>query len=73
MFRKGDILVKWKISQLYPIPKNEDWNYNLANVRPIVLLETFRKIVVRIVNQRLDKILVDYKVLEGLNYAGLTG
>ena len=70
---KGDIPVKWKIGQLYPIPKGEDWNYNLSNVRPIVLLEAFRKTVVRIVNQRLDIILVKHKVLEGPNYAGLSG
>jgi len=43
------------------------------NVRPIVLLEAFRKTVVRVIKQRLDLILVKYKVLEGPNYAGLSG
>ena len=38
---KGDIPVKQKVEQLYLISKSEDWNYNLANVRPIVLLEVF--------------------------------
>ena len=70
---KRDIPVKWKIGQLYPILKSEDWNYNLMNVRPIVLLEAFHKMVVRVITQRLDLILVKHKVLEGPNYAGLSG
>ena len=70
---KGDIPVKWKLGQLYPIPKNEDWNYNLSNVRPIVLLEAFRKTVVRIITQRLDNIFVKHNILEGPNYSGLSG
>ena len=44
--KEGDIPTKWKVGQLYPILKRENWNYNLANVRPIVLLEAFRKVVV---------------------------
>ena len=44
--KEEDILIKQKISQLYSIPKRENWNYNLANVRPIILLEVFRKVVV---------------------------
>ena len=69
----GDIPLKWKLGQLYPIPKNEEWNHDLSNVRPIVLLEAFRKTVVRIVSKRLDQIFVTHKVLEGPNYAGLSG
>ena len=42
-------------------------------MRPIVLLEAFRKTVVRIVSKRLDQIFVTYKVLEGPNYTGLSG
>ena len=42
-------------------------------MRPIVLLEAFRKTVVRIVSKRLDQIFVTHKVLEGPNYAGLSG
>ena len=44
--KEGNIPTKWKVGQLYPIPKEENWNYNLANIRPIVLLEAFRKVVV---------------------------
>jgi ribonuclease HI len=70
---EGDIPIKWKVGQLYPIPKNDDWNYNLSNIRPIILLEAFRKTVVRVVNKRLGQILVEHNVLEGPNYAGLPG
>ena len=62
-----------KNRQLYLIPKNDDWNYNLSNVRPIILLEAFRKIVVRVVNKRLSQILVEHNILEGPNYADLPG
>ena len=71
--KEGEILVKWKLSQLYPISKSEDWNYNLSNVRPIILLEAFQKVVVRVVVRRLDKILVKFNILKGPNYAGLSG
>ena len=70
---EGDIPIKWKVGQLYLIPKNDDWNYNLSNIRPIILLETFRKIVVRVINKRLSQILVEHNILEGPNYAGLPG
>jgi exonuclease III/ribonuclease HI len=71
--QEGEIPVKWKLSKLYPIPKGENWNYNLANVRPIILLETFRKAVVRIITHRLDKIIVKHNILQGPNFAGLSG
>ena len=64
---------KWKLGMLYPIPKREDWCYNLNNVRPILLLETFRKTVVRILNTRLSRVLKDKGILKGRNFAGLPG
>ena len=56
---------------MYTIPKNEDWNYNLSNMRPIVLLEAFRKTVVRIIIYRLDHIFVKHNILKSSNYTGL--
>ena len=38
----------------------------------IVLIETFCKTVVRVVIQRLDKIIVEYNILERPNFAGLS-
>ena len=43
------------------------------NIRLIILLEAFRKTVVRVINKRLSQILVKHNVLEGPNYAGLLG
>ena len=45
----------------------------MSNVRPIVLLEAFRKVVVRVVAKRLDKVLTKFDILKGPNFAGLTG
>ena len=70
---EGKIPVKWKLSQLYLIPKGEDWNFDLSNVHLIVLIETFYKTVVRVLTQRLDKIMVEHNILEGPNYADLSG
>src|SRR5437868_11757887 len=39
----------------------------------IVLIETFCKTVVRVIIQRLNKIIVKYNILEGPNYVGLSG
>ncbi|CAG8809259.1 19617_t:CDS:1, partial [Gigaspora rosea] len=41
----GKIPQKWKVGLLYPIPKKENWNFNLNNVRLIILLETIRKVL----------------------------
>ena len=69
----GKVPSKWKISQIYPIPKDADWRYNLNNVRPIALLETFRKCVTKIVTKRLAKVLAERNILKGPNFAGLPG
>jgi hypothetical protein len=38
-----------------------------------MLIETFRKSLVRIVQKRLSKVLKEKKVLKGFNFAGLEG
>lgn len=69
----GQMPDEWKKELLYPIPKNENWEYNLAKTRPIVLLETFRKNVVRIVQRRVSKVILAHNILKGPNFAGLPG
>ena len=37
----GEIPAKWKVAQVYPIPKDVEWGYSLNNIRPIALIEMF--------------------------------
>ena len=41
-------------------------------MQPIMLLETFRKLVVRIIQKRLCKIIVQKKILKGTNFTRLS-
>src|ERR1043165_2815158 len=73
VLKKGEIPKKWKIAQVYPIPKDVDWGYSLNNIRPIALIETFRKIVTKVVTKRLAKVFTERGILKGPNFAGLPG
>jgi hypothetical protein len=68
-----EFLRKWKVGQIFPIPKMAEWDYALGSTRPIMLLETFRKTLVRIIQKRLSQILTQHKILKGYNFAGLPG
>ena len=50
-----------------------EWECRLNKTRPITLLETIRKLIVRIINNRLMNILIKNNILKGRNYAGLLG
>jgi ribonuclease HI len=71
--QEGKVPRKWKISQIYPIPKESDWKYDLNNVRPIALLETFRKCTTKILTKRLTHVICKRNILKGPNFAGLPG
>jgi hypothetical protein len=72
-FSSSHIPSEWKDATIYPIPKPHDWNCYLKNTRPITLLDTARKLMTRIMYNRLAEILVANKVLQGGNFAGLPG
>src|SRR5260363_77122 len=42
---------RWKVRQIFSIPKMSEWDFFLASTRPIMLLETFQKSLVRIVQK----------------------
>ncbi|GBB92227.1 hypothetical protein RclHR1_19890004 [Rhizophagus clarus] len=63
----------WNNAHLYPILKPTDWGYNIKNTRPIILLETFRKLFIKIITSRLQKVLSNASILQSNNRAGLTG
>jgi hypothetical protein len=72
-FNSGLVSEQWKWSQVYPIPKPSDWNFNLDITRPILLLECCRKLTVKILTQRLSDVCRQHNVLKGNNYAALKG
>src|SRR4051795_443004 len=56
---------QWKDATIYPIPKPMDWNCYLKNTRPITLLETARKLMTKIMTNRLANILHRHNILKG--------
>ncbi|EXX52504.1 hypothetical protein RirG_252520 [Rhizophagus irregularis DAOM 197198w] len=70
---RGNIPADWREAVVYPIPKPHDFDAQLKNTRPITLLETVRKCVVKVVTNRLSTILANNKILQGGNFAGLPG
>ncbi|CAB4429875.1 unnamed protein product [Rhizophagus irregularis] len=70
---KGDIPADWHEAVVYPISKPHDFDAQLKNTRPITLLETVRKYVVKVITNRLFQLLADNKILQGGNFAGLPG
>ena len=69
----GFIPRRWKQSHIYPIPKPKPFNLDLNNVRPIALLDVFRKGFTKLITERLSRKLSDLKILKGLNFCGLKG
>lgn len=71
--KTGMVPAAWKKSLLYPISKGKDWQGNLSNTRPIVLLDVTRKCFTKIITNRLSSICKKHKILKGPNFAGLPG
>ncbi|CAB4440208.1 unnamed protein product [Rhizophagus irregularis] len=69
----ADIPDDWRLASIVPIPKPHEFECLLKNTRPITLLETARKLLVKIITNRLSKIMTTHQVLTGDNFAGLPG
>lgn len=63
----------WKTTIMKLIPKPQEWNVRLDLTRPIILLQTCRKIYSFILIRRLTHKLKRKNILTGLNWVGLPG
>src|SRR6185369_6719124 len=70
-FTTGIIPHSWKNSNIYPIPKKEDYMADLSNTRSIVLIETTRKCFIKILTNRLSLIYKEKHVLWESNFTRL--
>jgi hypothetical protein len=73
ILKEGYIPNDWKLSDILPIPKKEVWENDLDLLRPIALLEAPRKILTKILTDRLGRILLKEEILQPNNWAGLPG
>lgn len=69
--KEGIIPDQWKLTSLYPILKPSDWDYSIAATQPIILIECTRKIITKVVGNRLSDIISKNQILKDPNYAGL--
>ena len=70
---QGDLPTAWKTGLLYCIPKTSEWSGNMAEIRPITLLEHARKIMFSILTARLSTIMSTHGILRGPNFSVLKG
>ena len=52
--------------------KDIEWEYSLNNICLIALIETFRKVVTKVITRRIAKVFVEKEILKGPNYARLS-
>ncbi|GBC02754.1 hypothetical protein RclHR1_00480011 [Rhizophagus clarus] len=69
----GVIPKDWNHALFYPIPKPKDWGSEINNTRPIILLESTRKLFTKILTSRLHQILSRPNIIQPNNRAGLIG
>jgi hypothetical protein len=68
-----DLPKQWKMGIIYCIPKSAEWSGDMADVRPITLLEHSRKLLFSILTERLSRIFSRHNVLRGPNFSVLKG
>ena len=57
----------WKKTNTILIPKPKNWHKNIDITRPIVLIETARKIFTKILTNRLERVCRQYDILKSNN------
>jgi len=50
-----------------------DWQCNIMKTRPLTLLDTMRKAMMKIFTNQLSRIIAKYNVLKNNNFVGLPG
>src|SRR6266498_5172064 len=50
-----------------------NWQCDITKTRPLTLLDTMRKAVMKIITNRLSRIIAKHNILRGNNFAGLSG
>ena len=63
------IPTEWKSSNIFLIPKKSNWDFTLNQVRPIFIIEPFKKVFTKIFTSHLDKIISTNNLLSNLNFA----
>ncbi|GBB99236.1 hypothetical protein RclHR1_03460005 [Rhizophagus clarus] len=69
----GYLLNGWNNTYIYPIPKPTDWGNDIKNTQPIILLESFHKLFIKIITVCLHIILSDADILQPNNGSRLSG
>ncbi|CAH1768885.1 13259_t:CDS:2, partial [Entrophospora sp. SA101] len=68
-YKSNNIPEEWKTSHIYPIPKREDWGYNINIIRPIAIIEPVKKLMTKILTIRMEKLIREHNILKGYNFA----
>ena len=66
-----DIPNEWKKATIILIPKSKNWQGNVNITRPITLIETARKILTRILTDRIATVCHSKEILKGNNISVL--
>src|SRR6266498_634712 len=72
-FQLAIIPEEWKQAHIYPIPKLMNWQSDITKTRPLTLLDTMRKAVMKLLTNQLSRIMAKHNVLKGNNFVGLPG
>lgn len=70
---RQDVPEAWKVGVIHPIPKTPQWTGDLAQLRPITLLETVRKLFSLILTRRLQDVVEERGILRGGNFGFTRG